>query len=75
MLKHGVCEVCFNSDGNVTHVAQEMMFGFKDRFEYLECGRCGCLQLKDVPSDLSRYYPPITTPSQKPHLRQAGGSA
>lgn len=57
MVEHEVCEVCFNSDGNVTHVAREMMFGFRDQFEYLECGRCGCLQLKNVPTDLSRYYP------------------
>jgi SAM-dependent methyltransferase len=35
-----------------------MMFGTGDVFEYLECGRCGCLQLKGVPPDLSRYYPP-----------------
>jgi SAM-dependent methyltransferase len=34
------------------------MLGFRDRFEYLECGRCGCLRLKNVPSELSRYYPP-----------------
>ena len=57
MVEHEVCEVCSNSDGNVTHVAREMMFGFRDQFEYLECGRCGCLQLKNVPPNLSRYYP------------------
>jgi len=58
MREHDICEVCVNSKGNVTHVAREMMFGFRDRFEYLECGRCGCLQLKNVPADLSAYYPP-----------------
>jgi SAM-dependent methyltransferase len=42
----------------VTHVAREMMFGTGDVFEYLECGRCRCLQLKGVPPDLSPYYPP-----------------
>jgi SAM-dependent methyltransferase len=33
------------------------MFGLSGRFEYLECGNCGCLQLVDVPSDMSQYYP------------------
>jgi SAM-dependent methyltransferase len=33
-----------------------MMFGTRDEFDYLECGRCGTLQLQDVP-DLSKYYP------------------
>jgi len=34
-----------------------MMFGFRDKFNYLECGRCGCLSLINVPANLSRYYP------------------
>jgi 2-polyprenyl-3-methyl-5-hydroxy-6-metoxy-1,4-benzoquinol methylase len=34
-----------------------MMLGLRDSFEYLECGRCGCLQLADLPADWSRYYP------------------
>ncbi|MGA2165651.1 MAG: class I SAM-dependent methyltransferase [Solirubrobacteraceae bacterium] len=37
--------------------AREMMFGLRERFDYLECAECGCLQLLDVPSDLSRFYP------------------
>jgi SAM-dependent methyltransferase len=35
-----------------------MMFGTREAFRYLECGACGCLSLLDVPSDMSRYYPP-----------------
>lgn len=34
-----------------------MMFGFRDRFDYLECQRCASLQIADVPADLGRYYP------------------
>jgi len=34
------------------------MFGLRDRFRYLECRSCGCVQLMDIPSDFSRYYPP-----------------
>lgn len=33
-----------------------MMFGTRDPFDYLECGKCGTLQILEVP-DLSRYYP------------------
>jgi 2-polyprenyl-3-methyl-5-hydroxy-6-metoxy-1,4-benzoquinol methylase len=51
------CRVCGNAEGNRSHTAREMMFGFRESFEYLECKECGCLQLLDVPADLSRYYP------------------
>ena len=33
------------------------MFGLRDTFQYLECGRCACLQLLDPPIDMARYYP------------------
>jgi SAM-dependent methyltransferase len=52
------CVICGNEDGNRTVVAREMMFGFRDRFHYLECAACGCVRLLDPPSDMSRYYPP-----------------
>ena len=34
-----------------------MLFGLRETFEYLECASCGCLQIKEVPDDLSKYYP------------------
>ena len=34
------------------------MFGTKEEFKYVQCGYCNCLQLVDIPEDLSRYYPP-----------------
>lgn len=52
------CDICGNAEGNVPFVATEMMFGLRDRFTYLRCAACGCLQLLDPPSDWSRYYPP-----------------
>lgn len=33
------------------------MFGTRDTFDYLECGRCGTLQIVEIP-DLGKYYPP-----------------
>lgn len=51
------CLICGNTEGNREHEARETMFGLGDRFLYLECGACGCVQLPDPPQDLSRYYP------------------
>ena len=36
---------------------KEMMFGTKEEFEYLKCSSCGCLQINDVPNNISRFYP------------------
>lgn len=50
------CAICGNREENKRHVAREMMFGYRDEFEYLECSACGCLQNVSVPEDLERYY-------------------
>ena len=34
-----------------------MMFGYRDEFEYFKCSRCGCLQISEIPEDISKYYP------------------
>ena len=34
-----------------------MVFGYRDEFEYFECGNCGCLQIKEYPNELCKYYP------------------
>jgi 2-polyprenyl-3-methyl-5-hydroxy-6-metoxy-1,4-benzoquinol methylase len=34
-----------------------MMFGYRDEFEYLECSKCKCLQIIDIPASMSKYYP------------------
>lgn len=52
-----VCKVCDNANRNKVHLAREIMLGYGDVFEYLECLACGCVQIKEVPNDLSRYYP------------------
>ena len=51
------CRICGNEKGNKTFIVNEMMFGTKEKFEYLECAACGCLQLVNIPGDLSKYYP------------------
>lgn len=37
--------------------AREMMFGSRETFDYFECSSCGCLQIAEIPADLSRHYP------------------
>ena len=34
-----------------------MMFGLPETFEYFECSSCDCLQIRDIPDDMSEYYP------------------
>lgn len=50
------CAICGNHEENKRHVAREMMFGYRDEFEYLECSACGRLQNVSVPEGLERYY-------------------
>lgn len=51
------CRICGNSKNNTSFIAKEMMFGTFEEFTYTECNKCGCLQLKNIPTDLSKYYP------------------
>lgn len=52
------CQICGNEANNSTYVCNERMFGWGDSFTYIQCARCGCLQISQVPKDLSRFYPP-----------------
>jgi SAM-dependent methyltransferase len=51
------CIACGNSGNYREIIIKEMMFGTRDSFNYLECSICGCLQIKEVPIGLSKYYP------------------
>jgi SAM-dependent methyltransferase len=33
-----------------------MMFGTRERFDYVHCASCGCLQIAELPSDPSLHY-------------------
>lgn len=52
------CRICQNTENNRAFTAREMMFGFRDEFTYFECPKCECVQIKDVPPNLAKYYPP-----------------
>jgi SAM-dependent methyltransferase len=52
------CRICENSDNLKTFEVREMMFGLREVFPYFRCPVCGCLQIVDIPQDMSKYYPP-----------------
>jgi SAM-dependent methyltransferase len=51
------CRICGNEEGNRLHKVREMMYGLRENFDYIECASCGCLQIRTIPNDLSKYYP------------------
>lgn len=51
------CRICSNAAGNIPYTAREMMYGLRDEFQYFECGKCGCLQIAEIPEDMTKYYP------------------
>ena len=51
------CKICSNSCNNLNYLVKERMFGYGDQFSYVECGQCGCVQIKEIPKNISKYYP------------------
>jgi 2-polyprenyl-3-methyl-5-hydroxy-6-metoxy-1,4-benzoquinol methylase len=51
------CPYCGNKSVKDSYRVKEMMFGTREEFVYQECENCKSLYLRDIPSDLSVYYP------------------
>lgn len=51
------CRVCGASGKFLSYRTREMLYGTRDEFEYFECAACGCVQISEIPDDLSRFYP------------------
>lgn len=51
------CRICGNEDGNMEFTGYEMLFGTREVFKYVECSKCKCIQIKNIPEDLGKYYP------------------
>jgi len=51
------CRICDNTENNRSITLYEMMYGTREAFDYFTCGACACLQIAEVPADLSRFYP------------------
>jgi len=56
-MRNAICRICGDAGPKKLYMVKEMMFGMRDEFEYFECGSCGCLQIADIPRDISKYYP------------------
>jgi len=39
-------------------MVREMLFGTREEFEYFQCADCGCLQIAEIPENMTRHYPP-----------------
>lgn len=50
------CKICANNENNKKYTVKEMMFGSLDEFEYFQCSKCGCLQILQLPENISKYY-------------------
>lgn len=51
------CRICGNAANNLSYTVKEMMFGTGDQFSFFQCSRCDCLQISEIPEDMSGYYP------------------
>ena len=50
------CPICNNDDKNQSFMVKELQQGFREEFEYIECGNCGCLFIKEIPQNINKYY-------------------
>lgn len=51
------CGICNNQANNRIYNVREMMFGMRDEFKYFECSNCNCLQILEIPENITKYYP------------------
>lgn len=51
------CRICGHAENNAVFRAREMMFGLREEFDYFQCSACRCLQIRDIPPEMGRYYP------------------
>jgi 2-polyprenyl-3-methyl-5-hydroxy-6-metoxy-1,4-benzoquinol methylase len=68
------CKICGNEKENKVYEAREMMFGYRDVFRYFQCSKCNCLQIEELPQNISKYYPDnyysFLTVSQKNKIKK-----
>ena len=61
-----VCRICSNTKSNLYFDVREMMYGSREKFEYFQCSKCGCLQIENIPNDIAKhkkyYYKYCTLP-------------
>lgn len=51
------CAVCSSPQSAGELFPLERMLGLREKFRYIRCGGCGCLQLANPPNEMAKYYP------------------
>ena len=51
------CRICGNFDNNFSFEDEEKMFGTREKLLYFECSACHCIQICEIPYELSEFYP------------------
>ncbi|WP_404786057.1 class I SAM-dependent methyltransferase [Altericista sp. CCNU0014] len=51
------CIICSGLLEDKVYTVREMQFGTKEEFVYRQCTKCNCLQINEVPENISEYYP------------------
>ena len=51
------CKICLETHNNRLISVKEMQLGTREQFEYFQCKNCECLQIKNPPENLDKYYP------------------
>ena len=63
------CRICGSDQISSVISVREMMIPTRECFDYFECADCHCLQIKEIPENLGRYYGPdyysFQTPVEK----------
>ena len=55
-IENMTCRVCFDQNEKLEFQVKEMMLGLRERFHYFQCRNCQCLQIKEIPLNLDKYY-------------------
>ncbi len=63
------CKICGNDVDNKIFKIKDFQYGLDEEFDYFECSNCGCLQIKEIPSNIGKYYPD----NYGPHNSQVNG--
>lgn len=54
--KKCTCGICGTIAENLIFTPKEMMQGLEEEFEYFICEACECMQIKDIPENIQKYY-------------------
>lgn len=51
------CRICGSEQEHRHYQVKEMMLGQQEIHDYFQCEQCQCLQISDIPDNLSEHYP------------------